>query len=160
APRRRHHTPCGDPVPFLTLVAGSRPAARSAARMALENEQLQPALRTQLTDARESRERIVRRGDEERRRLEGALHDRTHTRLLGIGMALQLLRTHTLDADADADLATSMRQLQQALSELRELARGIHPAVLTDQGLATALISLTARAPIPVRLECDPKRFA
>jgi signal transduction histidine kinase len=131
----------------------------SAARLALENEQLQAALRAQLSEARESRERIVRRGDQERRRLERDLHDGAQQRLLGLGMGLQLLQTHTLDADADADLATSVRELQQALSELRELARGIHPAILTDEGLATALSTLAARAPIPVRLECDPARF-
>ena len=132
----------------------------SAARLALENEQLQAALRAQLREARESRERIVHRGDAERRRLERDLHDGAQQRLLGLGMTLQLLRTHTLDADGDAALATSTRELQRALSDLRELARGIHPAVLTDEGLATALTSLAARAPIPVHLECDPERFA
>ena len=66
----------------------------SAARLALENEQLQAALRAQLTEARESRERIVRRGDQERRRLERDLHDGAQQRLLGLGMALQLLQTH------------------------------------------------------------------
>jgi len=132
----------------------------SAARLALENEQLQAALRAQLTDARESRERIVRRGDQERRRLERDLHDGAQQRLLGLGMGLQLLQTHTRDAGAVASLATSMSELQQALSELRELARGIHPAILTDEGLAPALTTLAARSPIPVRLECDPERFA
>jgi len=131
----------------------------SAARLALENEQLQAALRAQLAEARESRERIVRRGDQQRRRLERDLHDGAQQRLLGLGMGLQLLQTHTLDADADANLATSMRELQQALSELRELARGIHPAILTDEGLATALTTLAARAPNPVSVECDPARF-
>ena len=81
----------------------------SAARLALENEQLQAALRAQLAEARESRERIVRRGDQQRRRLERDLHDGAQQRLLGLGMGLQLLQTHTLDADADANLATSMR---------------------------------------------------
>jgi signal transduction histidine kinase len=131
----------------------------SATRLALENEQLQAALRAQLTDARESRERIVRRGDQERRRLERDLHDGAQQRLLGLGMALQLLPAHTLDADAEADLVASMRTLQQALHELRELARGLHPAILADQGLATALTTLAAQAPIPVSVECDPGRF-
>jgi len=132
----------------------------SAARLALENEQLQADLRAQLREARASRERIVRRGDEERRLLERDLHDGAQQRLLGLGMALQLLRTHTLDADTDADIAASVRALKQALSELRELARGIHPAILTDQGLAAALTSLAASSPISVHLDCDPERFA
>ncbi len=132
----------------------------SAARLTLENEQLQAALRAQLTEAREARERIVRRGDEERRRLERDLHDGAQQRLLGLGMTLQLLQTHTLGASADVDLANSMHTLRLALGELRELARGIHPAILTDQGLAPALTSLAARSPIPVHLDCSPARFA
>jgi signal transduction histidine kinase len=132
----------------------------SAARLALENEQLQAALRAQLAEARESRQRIVRRGDEERRRLERDLHDGAQQRLLGLGMELQLLRAHTLDAGGEAHLARSTRTLQHALSELRDLARGIHPAILTDQGLAPALSSLAARSPVPVHLACDSERFA
>jgi signal transduction histidine kinase len=131
----------------------------AAASLALENERLQAALRAQLREARESRERIVRGGDQERRRLERDLHDGAQQRLLGLGLALQLLKKHTLDAGADANLATSMRALQHALSELRELARGIHPAILTDRGLATALATLATQAPIPVSVDCDPERF-
>lgn len=131
----------------------------SAARLALENERLHAALRAQLRETRESRERIVRRGDRDRRRLERDLHDGAQQRLLGLGMTLQLLQTHTLDADADATLARSTGELQQALGELRELARGIHPAILTDQGLTAAVGSLALRAPIPVAVECDPDRF-
>jgi signal transduction histidine kinase len=143
--------------PRLLEQPGLLESVGSAARLTLENEQLQAALRAQLTEARESRKRIVRRADQERRRLERDLHDGAQQRLLGLGMALQLLQPHTLDADAT--LASSARVLQHALSELRELARGIHPAILTDQGLATALTSLAMRSPIPVRVECDPGRF-
>src|SRR5262249_30478961 len=132
----------------------------SAARLALENEQLQAALRAQLTEARESRERIVRRGDEERRRLERDLPDGAPQRLLGLGMALQVLQTHTLDVDAGASLAKVTSQLRHALNELRELARGIYPAILADQGLASALTSLAARATVPVSVECGPERFS
>jgi signal transduction histidine kinase len=132
----------------------------SAARLALENERLRAALRAQLRETRESRERIVRRGDSDRRRLERDLHDGAQQRLLGLGMTLQRLRTHTLDVDAGASLARRTGELQHALSELRELARGIHPAILTDQGLADALGSLALRGPIPVTVECDPERFS
>src|SRR5262249_45355208 len=132
----------------------------SAARLALENEQLQAALRAKLREARESRERIVRRGDEERRQLERDLHDGAQQRLLGLGMALRLLQTHTVGADADASLATATSELRHALSELRELARGIYPAILADQGLATALTSLAAQAALPVSVHCGPERFS
>ena len=72
-------------------------AAGSAARFALENERLQAELRAQLAELRESRARIVRAGDEERRRLERDLHDGAQQRLLGLGMALQLMRPHVID---------------------------------------------------------------
>jgi signal transduction histidine kinase len=127
-------------------------AAGSAARFALENERLQAELRAQLAELRESRARIVRAGDEERRRLERDLHDGAQQRLLGLGMALQLLEQH-VDDDAAPLLEETEAELQQALGELRELARGIHPAVLTDQGLGTALRTLAARAPLPVEVE-------
>jgi len=126
-------------------------AAGSAARFALENERLQVELRAQLAELRESRARIVWAGDEERRRLERDLHDGAQQRLLGLGMALQLLEPH-LDKDAGPLLEETETELQQALAELRELARGIHPAVLTDQGLAAALKTLAQRSPVPVEL--------
>jgi signal transduction histidine kinase len=128
-------------------------AAGSAARFAIENERLQAELRVQLHELRESRTRIVRTADEERRRLERDLHDGAQQRLLGLGMALQLLHSRVDgDADAAALLADTESELQQALSELRELARGIHPAVLTDQGLAAAVRTLADRAPLPVQV--------
>jgi signal transduction histidine kinase len=125
-------------------------AAGSAARFALENERLQAELRAQLEELRESRARIVRAGDEERRRLERDLHDGAQQRLLALGMALQLMRPHVTDEEGDALLEQTEAELQEALAELRELARGIHPAVLTDQGLDEAIRTLARRAPVPV----------
>jgi signal transduction histidine kinase len=133
-------------------------AAGSAARFALENERLQVALRAQLAELRESRARIVWAGDEERRRLERDLHDGAQQRLLGLGMALQLLAPH-LSKDAGPLLAETEAELQQALAELRELARGIHPAVLTDQGLDAAVRTLAARAPLPVQVAACGERL-
>jgi signal transduction histidine kinase len=135
-------------------------AAGSAARLALENERLQAELRSQLAELRESRARIVRAGDEERRRLERDLHDGAQQRLLAIGMALQLLRS-ALDENevAKALLNETEAEMTAALHELRELARGLHPAVLTDQGLAPALRTLTERAPIPVELDAIAERL-
>lgn len=83
-------------------------------------------------ELRESRARIVRAGDEERRRLERDLHDGAQQRLLALGMALQLLRSHVTDRQGGVLLRETEGELQEALADLRELARGIHPAVLTD----------------------------
>jgi signal transduction histidine kinase len=134
-------------------------AVGSAGRLALENERLQAELRAQLAELRESRARIVRAGDEERRRLERDLHDGAQQRLLGVGLALQLLRS-TLEGNRAAEeaLDETEAEVQAALRELRELARGIHPAVLTDQGLGPALRTLAERAPVPVEVrESGPR---
>jgi signal transduction histidine kinase len=131
-------------------------AAGSAARFALENERLQAELRSQLAELRESRARIVRAGDEERRRLERDLHDGAQQRLLGIGLALQLLREQGRD---DALLDETETEVKAALAELRELARGIHPAVLADHGLAAAVRTLAERSPVPVDVKADDARF-
>ena len=90
-----------------------------------------------------------RAGDEERRRLERDLHDGAQQRLLGIGMALQLLRDRG-DRRRRALLDETEAEVEAALDELRELARGIHPAVLTDQGLARGARTLAERSPVPV----------
>jgi signal transduction histidine kinase len=132
----------------------------SAARLALENERLQAELRAQLAELRDSRARIVKAGDEERRRLERDLHDGAQQRLLGIGMGLQLLRGH-LDRREESKmlLAETETELEQALAELRELARGIHPAVLTDHGLDAAISTLAERAPLPVTIDGNAGRL-
>ena len=128
-------------------------AAGSAARFALENERLQVQLRAQLAELRDSRARVVRSADEERRRLERDLHDGAQQRLLGLGMALQLLRARVVATpESEALVSETETELRQALSELRELARGIHPAVLTDQGLCAAVRTLADRAPLPVEV--------
>ena len=126
----------------------------SAARLALENERLQAQLRAQLVELRESRARIVKAGDEERRRLERDLHDGAQQRLLALGMGLQLLHGHVDDASEEL-LDENERELQHALKELRELAHGIHPAALTDNGLSDAVRTLAQRAPVPVDVQVD-----
>jgi len=133
-------------------------AVRSAAGYALENERLRAELMAQLAELRESRARIVRTADAERRRLERDLHDGAQQRLLGLGMALQLLQVH-VDRDGEALLEESQAELQQALHELRELARGIHPAILTDSGLTSAIETLAQRAPLPVVVSADGERL-
>jgi signal transduction histidine kinase len=135
-------------------------AAGSAARLALENERLHAQLRAQLSELRESRARIVRAGDAERRRLERDLHDGAQQRLLGVGMALQLLRSK-LDGDESTRslLDETEQEMAAALHELRELARGIHPAVLTEHGLSAAVRTLAERAPLPVDVDATDDRL-
>jgi signal transduction histidine kinase len=129
-------------------------AAGAAARLALENERLQAELRAQLDELRASRARIVAAGDAERRRLERDLHDGAQQRILALGLALQLARAE-LDGSSGAAaelLAEADAELRASLDELRELARGIHPAVLTEQGLGPALATLAERSPVPVTI--------
>ena len=109
-------------------------------------------------DAREqlaaSRARIVEAADAERRRLERNLHDGAQQRLVALTLQLRLVES-ALENDrerARALLADAHAQLDEALEELRELARGIHPAILTDRGLGPAVEALVARAPLPVEL--------
>jgi signal transduction histidine kinase len=129
-------------------------AAGAAARLALENERLQAELRAQLAELRASRVRIVTAGDEERRRLERDLHDGAQQRLLALGLALHLARAQLgQEANGTSELlAEADAELRAALDELRELARGIHPAVLTEQGLGAALKTLAERSPVPVTI--------
>jgi signal transduction histidine kinase len=102
-----------------------------------------------------SRQRIVAAGDEARRKLERNLHDGAQQRLVSLSLSLRLVQSQLRknpDA-ADEMLEASREELAQALEELRELARGIHPAVLTDRGLEAALEALAARAPLPVEID-------
>jgi signal transduction histidine kinase len=102
-----------------------------------------------------SRARIVAAGDEERRKLERNLHDGAQQRLVSLSLSLRLAQGRLRDDPDNAEhlLELSREELAQALEELRELARGIHPAVLTDRGLDAALEALAARAPLPVEID-------
>jgi signal transduction histidine kinase len=136
-------------------------SATAAARLALENERLHADLRMQIEALRASRARVVQSADAERRRLERDLHDGAQQRLLGLGLVLQLLRGRLVDANHGSPelLDEAEDELQHALRELRELARGIHPAILTDRGLASAARSLALRAKIPVSVHTVTERF-
>jgi len=101
-----------------------------------------------------SRARVVTAGDSERRRLERNLHDGAQQRLVALAIGLRII-DRLLDTEPDAAheaLARASDELTQTLAELRELARGLHPAVLTDHGLEPAIRSLMQRAPLPVEL--------
>jgi signal transduction histidine kinase len=140
--------------PVLLERRGLLTAAGAAARLALENERLQAELRAQLAELHASRARIVTAGDEERRRLERDLHDGAQQRLLSLGLALKLVRS-SLGADANGAtelLGEAEAELNAALDELRQLAQGIHPAVLTEHGLGAALKTLAARSTLPVEI--------
>jgi signal transduction histidine kinase len=136
-------------------------AVSAAAGLALENARLQAELRAQLNEVRASRARIVEAGDAERRRLERDLHDGAQQRLLGIRLALQLIRGRLGDEGATADelLTEADTEVVAALEELRSLARGIHPALLTEEGLDAALAALARRVPVPVQLDVCPGRL-
>jgi signal transduction histidine kinase len=102
-----------------------------------------------------SRARLVSAGDEERRRLERNLHDGAQQRLVSVSVSLRLARAKFANDPEGAEelLDGADAELSVALEELRELARGIHPAVLTERGLGPALASLADRVPVPVELE-------
>jgi signal transduction histidine kinase len=116
-------------------------------------------LRASLAELRASRARIVEAGDAERRRLERDLHDGAQSRLVALKLLLSSarLRARGSGGDLDAMLGEAIQELDTSLSELRELARGIHPAVLTDHGLEPALQALASRAPVPVTVQADPE---
>lgn len=127
----------------------------SAARLALERERLHAEVRTQVEELRVSRARVVQTADAERKRLERNLHDGAQQRLVVLSLALRLLRAQlTGTAAARVDAADS--ELRHALAELRELARGIYPAVLTDEGLAPAIHALTEGSTVPITIEALP----
>jgi signal transduction histidine kinase len=127
----------------------------AAAAIALENERLDAELRAKVAELRESRSRMLRVGLEERRRLERDLHDGAQQRLVSMALNMRLARDRIRkDPDAAERLLDGAgAELDAALEELRELARGIHPAVLSDRGLDAALETLANRAPLPVELK-------
>ena len=133
-------------------------AVGAAAALALQNERLEAELRAKVQEVRASRERMLSIGLEERRRLERDLHDGAQQRLVSMALNMRLARAKLRDDPDAADrlLVGAGEELDAALEELRELARGIHPAVLTDRGLDTALETLARRAPVPVELETLP----
>jgi signal transduction histidine kinase len=129
-------------------------AVGAAAAIALENERLDAELRAKVEELRASRSRMLRVGLEERRRLERDLHDGAQQRLVSMALNMRLARDRVREDPAAAErlLDGASAELDSALEELRELARGIHPAVLTDRGLDAAIEALARRAPLPVEL--------
>ncbi len=135
-------------------------AVSSAAGLALDNARLQAELRARITELEESRARVLDAELGERRRLERDLHDGAQQRFVSLSLTLALLDRGLSDPAQRELLATGREQLDVGLTELRELARGIHPAVLTERGLAPAIDALAARAPLEVQvLEVPAERL-
>jgi signal transduction histidine kinase len=134
----------------------------AAASMALEHARLQAEVQAQLEQVRASRARIVEAGDAERRRLERDLHDGAQQRLVTLSLALGMARDQAAGADPALRslLESAGKEAREALIELRELARGIHPAVLTETGLAGALQALAERSTVAMTIaSVPPGRF-
>jgi signal transduction histidine kinase len=144
-------------VPFAFLLGLLRTKLSDADLVAEENVRLDAELQARLDDLRESRARIVQAGDAARRKLERDLHDGAQQRLVGLALDLRLAR-EKLDDDPEAAAAMldeASAELSRATEELRELARGIHPAVLSDRGLKAAVESLAKRSPLPIEIDAS-----
>ena len=127
----------------------------AAARLALENERLQAEVQARLEELRASRARIVEAGDSERRRLERDLHDGAQQRLVGLSLSLRLASARLAPdtgAEAVASLDEADVELREAIAELRDLAHGLFPAVLADEGLAAAIEALAEDERVPVQI--------
>src|SRR5205823_6271333 len=131
-------------------------AVGAAAGIALENGRLHAELKARLEELRGSRARVIEAGQKERQRLERDLHDGAQQRLIALSLQLSLLERQLADRpDATEPLDNARREIALSLDELRDVARGIHPALLSGHGLEVALESIAARAPLPVRLQVD-----
>jgi signal transduction histidine kinase len=141
------HDPALDDEPELLDGVGA------AAGIALENARLQAELAARLEEVRGSRARVLEAGQAERKRLERNLHDGAQQRLVSLSLHLSLLEKQLGDnPEARTRLDEARSEIAQSLEELRDVARGIHPAVLTGHGLGVALEQVATRAPVPVRL--------
>lgn len=162
APERATHTIEHDGQPIAALIydpaLDNNPSAIEAvaatANLALENQRLRAELRAQLAVLHDSRARIIAAEDAERRRLERNLHDGAQQRLLGVGLTLQHARSHLDGTNPAVEvLDEADTELRHAITELRDLAHGLHPAVLTESGLEAAIAALARRASCPVTVE-------
>lgn len=136
-------------------------AVAHAAGVAFDHARLRAQVMVQLREVNESRARILAAGDAERRRVERDLHDGAQQRLVGLGLALRRLRVRA-DRHGDAQLASELERtagdVQAAITELRELARGLMPPILSERGLLAAISSLAERSPVPTTVSADCDR--
>lgn len=159
----------GDP-PLAAIVHSTRAnqakelvdAATAAVQLALENARLQAQLKAQLRELRQSRARIVDAADSERLRVERDLHDGAQQQLVTLLLSLQIAHSQATQRSETAtaqSIASNIESLKVALGELRELAHGIHPAILVEAGLGPAVNSLADRCPLAIEVAGDPGRF-
>ena len=126
-------------------------AAAAGAALAIDNERLKANLRARVEELRVSRIRIVEAQDHARSRIERDLHDGAQQQLVSLSLDLRLLKSKLNGNEAAAETVDALSEkLATALAELRELARGIHPVILTERGLVPAIAALAQRAPVPV----------
>jgi signal transduction histidine kinase len=141
-----HHQSLKDEPELLNAVT-------TAAAIALENGRLHVELRARVEELKGSRQRVIEAGQHERRRLERNLHDGAQQRLIALSLELGLLGERLrADPEARSRLDRAKGEIALSLEELRDVARGLHPAVVSGHGLVVALESLAAQAPLPVRL--------
>jgi signal transduction histidine kinase len=125
-------------------------------RIAMERDRLHRDLIKKLGELRASRARLVKIADDERRRLERNLHDGAQQRLTAVLLALRRLEQRLADDDELSPIVTSARtELQEAIVDLRELARGLHPPRLAQYGLAAAVRAASLRSTIPIELKLE-----
>jgi signal transduction histidine kinase len=149
--------------PVATALLGVLLVSRlRARRLADVNARLQRQVEAQLGEVRASRARILEAGDRERRRVERDLHDGAQQRLVALSLELRLAQ-NALGEDADPAVRTRLdraaEEAQAALVELRDLAVGIHPLILTESGLGAAVESLADRTPVDVSVEIGAERY-
>jgi signal transduction histidine kinase len=146
--------------PALARYRGLFDAAVQTSGLALKNAQLQAQIaREKLEQVRASRARIIEAGLAERRSLERDLHDGVQQHLLSLTARLTAAMTRTTDPEATAAFGQARDGLREVLAELRDLAHGIHPAVLSQGGLAAALEEVAERLPLPVCVTAPPSRL-
>lgn len=145
--------------PSLREDPGLVAAAVAVLRLAIENERLSRAVRDQLDEVRASRTRLIQAAEDERRHIVRDLHDGAQQRLITVALALQQAREAARHIDPTAPFAQrvddAIVELLAAVDDLRQLARGIHPAILTEEGLMPALAGLARRSPVPVELDIE-----
>jgi signal transduction histidine kinase len=153
-----------DGTPFAALGIDARlqevpelvDAVVAAARLAIANDRLRAEVRAQLEEVQASRRRIVEAADAARRKVERDLHDGAQQRLVGLSLGLRMLQDRMSEAEELQEQIEGLQaELRAALAELRELARGLHPQILTEEGLGAAVESLADRSPIPVAVTID-----
>ena len=147
----------GDPLAILAISRNlmDDPALVEAGvaltRLVVRNERQSLRIEEQLAEVRASRARIVEAADDERRRIERDLHDGLQQRMVALAMQLRAVNGNA--ADLDAALRGGSVELLEILDDVRELARGIHPAVLTEAGLGAAIRAAADRSPVPAEVD-------